>query len=83
MCEAHALIALAVCAAVLGFALGIPCGAVLAKRRGWQTRHRDRLRPPGDGVFRRDTCSSSPAVRVSHFTRQFKKAGQIEGKDWS
>jgi ABC-type dipeptide/oligopeptide/nickel transport system permease component len=34
MCEVHALIALAVCAAVLGFAIGIPCGAALAKRRG-------------------------------------------------
>jgi hypothetical protein len=34
MCEAHALLALAVCAAALGFAIGIPCGAALAKRRG-------------------------------------------------
>jgi hypothetical protein len=25
MCEAHALLALAVCAAALGFAIGIPC----------------------------------------------------------
>jgi hypothetical protein len=34
MCETHALIALAVCAAALGFATGIPCGVALAKRRG-------------------------------------------------
>jgi hypothetical protein len=34
MCEVHALIALAVCAAVLGFAIGIPCGVALAQRRG-------------------------------------------------
>jgi len=34
MCEVHALIALAVCAAVLGFALGIPCGVALATLRG-------------------------------------------------
>ena len=33
MCEVHALIALAVCAAVRGFAIGIPCGVALAKRR--------------------------------------------------
>jgi ABC-type dipeptide/oligopeptide/nickel transport system permease component len=34
MCEVHALIALAVCATVLEFAIGIPCGVALAKRRG-------------------------------------------------
>ena len=33
MCEAYALIALAVCAAVLGFAIGMPCGVALAKRQ--------------------------------------------------
>jgi hypothetical protein len=34
MYETHALIALAVCAAALGFAIDIPCGAALARRRG-------------------------------------------------